>query len=222
VSDCANRACLTHDDQMAENLSRHWDDAYELGDSTRSWYQHEAVMSLAALDAANIDASQGVIDVGGGASTLVDGLLRRGHRDVTVLDLSDAGMLVAKKRLGGSADTVEWITADVTRWHPRRTYAVWHDRAVFHFLTDNADRRRYVRALDEATDEGSIAIITTFAEDGPEYCSGLAVARYSAAGLAAEIGAPWQLTASMRQEHHAPSGAVQPFTCATFRRLARS
>lgn len=203
-------------------MSGHWDDAYALGASTRSWYQQQAEPSLDALDAVGAARSQSVIDVGGGASTLVDSLLERGHADVTILDISQASLNAAQARLGARADTVTWLTADLTRWHPDRTYDIWHDRAVFHFLTTAADRQLYLRALDSATHADSIAVVATFAEDGPEQCSGLPVARYSATSLAAEIGPTWKVIATSRQEHVTPHGTIQPFTWLTLSRLAPS
>lgn len=196
----------------------HWDAAYAQGDTTRSWFQSEAAQSLKLIDDLGVETDAGVIDVGGGASVLIDALLARHHTDVTVLDISATGIDAAKARLGASADSVTWLVTDLLEWQPDRTYDVWHDRAVFHFMTSDDARDRYLAALVRATAPGSLAILATFAPDGPQYCSGLPVCRYDAADLAAELGNHWHAIVSHRQEHKTPSGAMQPFTWAAFRR----
>jgi len=138
--------------------SAHWDRIYARGDTTRSWYQAEPVASLAMLDAAGVSPHDSVIDVGGGASTLVDELLRRGFADVSVLDISPAGLALARRRLGADAARVRWLVQDVLAWRPPRRYQVWHDRAVFHFLTTDDARRRYLRALHAATGAHALAV----------------------------------------------------------------
>jgi Methyltransferase domain len=196
----------------------HWDSAYKQGDTTRSWYQDEPIASLRMFDAAQVSPVDSVIDVGGGASTLVDALLGRGFSDISVLDVSVHGLAAAQNRLGDVASPVEWIVADVLAWRPSRSYSVWHDRAVFHFLTDEQARQRYIENLQTATEPGAVAIIGCFALDGPQACSGLPVARYDAAGLAEQLGRAWALEHSDRYQHTTPAGAVQPFTWAQFRR----
>jgi hypothetical protein len=196
----------------------HWDSAYKQGDTTRSWYQDEPIASLRMFDAAQVSPVDSVIDVGGGASTLVDALLGRGFSDISVLDVSVHGLAAAQHRLGDVASPVEWIVADVLAWRPSRSYSVWHDRAVFHFLTDEQARQRYIENLQTATEPGAVAIIGCFALDGPQACSGLPVARYDAAGLAEQLGRAWALEHSDRYQHTTPAGAVQPFTWAQFRR----
>jgi len=196
----------------------HWDEAYALGDTTRSWYRREPEQSLRRFDECAISPDAGVIDVGGGASTLVDALHARGYRDLTVLDISAAGERIARHRLGSAADDVQWIVADVLEWQPDRTFDVWHDRAALHFLVDDDDRRAYLRALDAATTPGSIAIIATFAPDGPTHCSGLPVERYGVDDLALLLGDGWRLRSGEREEHAKPAGAVQPFTWTVFER----
>lgn len=198
----------------------HWDEAYGHGDTTRSWYQASAALSLRMFASAGVTAADSVIDVGGGASTLVDALLEQGYGDVTVLDISTAGIRAAQSRLGESANLVRWVTADLLDWRPDRTFGVWHDRAVLHFMTSDDARDRYLGVLAKATSVGSVAVFATFAPDGPEQCSGLAVRRYSADDLIALLGAHWRPTAIDREEHRTPGGAVQPFTWAAFRRIA--
>jgi hypothetical protein len=200
------------------DLRDHWDGVYAARPETAvSWYQARSVRSLAYITAAaNKDAA--LIDIGGGASTLVDDLLERGYRDLTVLDVADAALDKAKARLGQKASRVSWIVADITQWRPPRQYAVWHDRAVFHFLTRAEQRKAYVAALLAGTAPGATVIVATFAPDGPDTCSGLPVQRYSPRTLAAEIGPPFVLTDETREMHTTPSGAQQPFSYVVFRR----
>jgi trans-aconitate methyltransferase len=201
--------------------ARHWDDAYAQGARTRSWFQAEPVMSWRMLDAAGVCAGDSVLDVGGGAAPLAGALLARGFSDVTVLDISAAGLQHARRLLGPHAPRVRWIVADVRAWRPQRRYQVWHDRAVFHFLTGRTDQRLYLDTLNAATAAGAVVVIGCFAPDGPGYCSGLPVARYGPRELAAQLGGGWALIAHACEEHITPAGAVQPFTWAAFRQQAR-
>jgi hypothetical protein len=165
-----------------------------------------------------VSAADALIDVGGGASPLTGALLDRGFRDLTVLDISAAGMRHARDRLGSRADQVHWLTADVLSWHPQRHYQAWHDRAVYHFLTIDEHRQQYLRTLDTATAPGAIAVFGCFAPDGPQRCSGLPVARYGPAQLGRQIGTKWQLISHDREEHITPAGSIQPFTWVALRR----
>lgn len=198
----------------------HWDRAYGEGERTRSWFQREPVVSLRMLRTAGVTPADSLIDAGGGASMLVDALLERGFTDVTVLDVSAAGIRAAKERLGAAAGQVQWIVADLLDWRPSRTYQVWHDRAVLHFLTAAADRQRYLEALTASTAAGATTVFATFAPDGPQQCSGLPVTRYTAGDLAVLLGDGWVPVADEREEHVTPTGAVQPFVWAAFRRTA--
>jgi trans-aconitate methyltransferase len=198
----------------------HWDAAYAQGDDTQSWFEKRPVMSLRMLDSAGVSAADALIDVGGGASPLSGALLDRGFRDLTVLDISAAGMQHARDRLGSQADQVCWLSADVLSWQPQRHYRAWHDRAVYHFLTTDEHRHQYLHTLDAATAPGAIAVFGCFAPDGPQHCSGLPVARYSPAQLARQIGARWLLTGQDREEHITPAGTIQPFTWVALRRQA--
>ena len=151
----------------------HWEGVYAGKAETEvSWYQRHAVRSLELIEAASPDHVASVIDVGGGASTLVDDLLARGFVNLTVLDLAQSALDRAKARLRNGADKVTWIVADITNWTPDRTWVVWHDRAVFHFLTEQPQQDAYVATLKAATLSGATIIISTFALDGPERCSG--------------------------------------------------
>ena len=196
----------------------HWDAAYAQGDDKQSWFEEHPDMSLRMLGSAGVSAADALIDVGGGASPLTGALLDRGFRDLTVLDISAAGMQHARDRLGSRAGQVHWLTADVLSWHPRRHYQAWHDRAVYHFLTSGEHQQQYLRTLDTATAPGAIAVFGCFAPDGPQYCSGLPVARYSPAQLASQVGAKWLLISQEREEHVTPAGASQPFTWVALRR----
>jgi 2-polyprenyl-3-methyl-5-hydroxy-6-metoxy-1,4-benzoquinol methylase len=165
------------------------------------------------------EGAESVIDVGGGASSLVDELLELGVKRVAVLDISEAGLAVSKRRLGSRARQVEWIVGDVTTVEEIGAFDVWHDRAVFHFLTGDEDRRRYVRLAEHTLPAGGTAIMATFASDGPERCSGLEVRRYDPRQLAEQCGPGFELTQSKRYVHTTPSGSHQNFLFATFHRV---
>jgi SAM-dependent methyltransferase len=195
----------------APSSPAHWDAAYTRTEDGFSWYQPEASTSLTLIGRTGVDPAAAVIDVGGGASTLVDGLLAAGFRDLTVLDLSPVGLGIARRRLGDTGDRVRWLATDLLTWHPDRAYALWHDRAVLHFLTAPADRQRYVEVLTAALAPGGHAVIGTFAEDGPAECSSLPTARYTPEGIAALLGPAFETVLTHREEHTTPSGRVQPF-----------
>jgi 2-polyprenyl-3-methyl-5-hydroxy-6-metoxy-1,4-benzoquinol methylase len=198
---------------------RHWESVYAEKAATEvSWYQPHAARSLALIRAAAPDRAAPIIDVGGGASTLVDDLLADGYSDLTVLDVSEAALARAKARLAAKAAKVAWIAADIVTWRPSRTWAVWHDRAVFHFLVETAQQDAYLAALTAATAPGATAILATFALDGPERCSGLPVQRYSAGLLAARLGPAFRLVSEAGERHRTPAGAEQSFVWAVFER----
>jgi 2-polyprenyl-3-methyl-5-hydroxy-6-metoxy-1,4-benzoquinol methylase len=164
------------------------------------------------IEMLGVSTDDAVIDVGGGASLLVDSLIGRGWSDVTVLDISHTALEAARERLGSDAP-VTWLDQDLLTWSPERHYGLWHDRAVFHFLVDAAERETYLRVLRAAVAPGGSVILATFASDGPEYCSGLPVVRYSAEDLATILaGTDFEVVESRCEEHTTPGGAVQPFT----------
>ena len=197
----------------------HWQTVYATKpETTVSWYEAEPRHSLALIRQAVPGAAASVVDVGGGASTLVDHLLDAGHTDVAVLDISANALERARARLGRRADRPAWIVADVTRWQPPRTWDIWHDRAVFHFLTDAADQDAYIVALCAATAPGGFAILATFAADGPERCSGLPVRRYGQDDLARRLGPRFRLLTGLAVTHATPWAAEQRFTYALFQR----
>ena len=200
---------------------QHWESVYAGNPADRvSWYQPHAALSMRLIAEAGIAPDGEIIDVGGGASTLVDDLLDAGHRAITVLDLSGAALATAKARLGPREGAIRWIEGDVTRVElARHRYDLWHDRAVFHFLTDPADRAAYRAQVLRAVKPGGHVVMATFAEDGPSECSGLPVRRYSPGRLHAEFGAAFELLEHRREEHRTPSGARQAFVYCFCRRL---
>jgi len=205
---------------MTDSSSQaHWDNVYATkGEKDVSWYQDNPAPSLELIGLTGVSADAEIIDIGGGASRLVDNLLRKNFGRLTVLDLSKAALDAARQRLGEAAAHVKWVVADVTTWEPSRTYDLWHDRAAFHFLTDQARRSAYVKRLKTALRPAGFAIIGTFAPDGPERCSGLPIVRYDATSLAAMLGNEFELIDARRHEHSTPWDAVQRFQFASFRR----
>jgi hypothetical protein len=197
----------------------HWQRVYERPEQAVSWYQPTATTSLELIQRATLSPHSPIIDVGGGASTLVDGLVDQGYADVTVLDISARALGASCWRLGARAELVHWLLADITSWRCPRPYACWHDRAVLHFFTDPNDRAAYLRALAEATTPGAAIIIGTFAEDGPERCSGLPVVRYSIEALEELLGPVAELEEATQRTHTTPSGASQAFTWTRFSRV---
>lgn len=198
--------------------ARHWDAAHE-SPGQRSWYEPVPERSLAMLEAGGLAAGARVIDVGGGSSGLVDALVARGCA-VSVLDLSRSALEQARDRLGARAAEVEWIVADVTRWEPpAAAWDFWHDRAAFHFLTAAQAQARYRASLVHGLVPGGVAVIATFAEDGPERCSGLPVRRWSPQALAAFLGPELAIEASEQFLHETPAGAGQRFQISRFRRM---
>ncbi len=192
---------------------QHWEQVYvtKASDSV-SWFQEHADQSLRFIHNTGLGTNAAIIDVGGGASNLVDDLVAEGYTDLTVLDLSSAALAVAKQRLGKQADAVHWMEGDITRAEfPEYRFDIWHDRAVFHFLTDPADRHAYVERVMHAVRPDGHVIVATFAADGPEKCSGLPVMRYQPEGLHAEFGDAFLLVAHEKEVHHTPFGTDQQF-----------
>jgi SAM-dependent methyltransferase len=199
---------------------KHWETIYRTKDvHSVSWFQTEARESLDLITGFAPDRTAPIIDVGGGASVLVDDLLAAGYSDVTVLDVSETALEISRHRLGEAAAKVKWIAADV-RDAPLGdgAYAVWHDRAVFHFLTDDADRQAYVAQVERTVRPGGYVLVATFAEDGPATCSGLPVVRYSTESLHSEFGPSFRIVASAHEDHHTPAGREQSFLYCLCRR----
>jgi SAM-dependent methyltransferase len=191
----------------------HWDKVYSSKPTDGvSWYQEHAASSLRLIQQTGVSSSVEIIDVGGGASTLVDDLIEQGFTHLSVLDLSAAALAATKQRLGRYANEVKWIEGDITEVQlPPLSYDVWHDRAVFHFLIDEAERAAYVEAVLKCVKPGGFVIVATFSEDGPTQCSGLPVRRYTADELHDEFGAPFELLRHEKEQHHTPFGTTQSF-----------
>lgn len=198
----------------------HWEKAWrsKRADET-SWHQAVPDLSLSMIRNSGLDPEEPLIDVGGGASPLVDHLLDRGFHDLTVLDISAAAIAQTRKRLGNRAKRVNWIESDITAFEPGRCYRFWHDRAVFHFLTSTADRQRYVEVLQRALAPGGHAVIATFAPGGPLKCSGLDIVQYDAAGLQAELVGGLALREQQIEMHRTPAGNEQKFGFYRFERV---
>lgn len=198
----------------------HWEEVYRTKSPTEvSWFQRQPAVSVELIEACGIGRDDPVIDVGGGASRLVDQLLVRGFRRLAVLDISGTAIVHAKERLGKNADSVEWYETDITGFVPPHPFALWHDRAVFHFLTAEADRRRYVEALRKATTPMGHVIIATFAIGGPEKCSGLDIVQYDAPSMCAELGNGFELVEERDELHITPADKEQKFAYFRFRRV---
>ena len=199
----------------------HWENVYTTKPADAvSWYQPHADVSFDLINCIRLGCHASIIDVGGGASVLVDDLLDHGFFDVTVLDLSASALAAARHRLGPRAADVEWMEADITRADlPANCYDIWHDRAVFHFLTTEEERAAYVRQVFHSVKPGGHVIVATFAEDGPEQCSGLPVMRYRPDELHAEFGEGFKLLNHRKEAHHTPAGKVQQFVYCYCRRI---
>jgi 2-polyprenyl-3-methyl-5-hydroxy-6-metoxy-1,4-benzoquinol methylase len=195
------------------NTKTHWEHIYETKAPTQvSWYQEHARFSLQYIRRTGIRKTDAIIDVGGGASTLVDDLVADGYQQISILDVSAVALQLARQRLGTRAVEVNWIEADITQADlPEQAYDLWHDRAVFHFLTQTIDRQRYIETVRHAVRVGGHIILATFAPDGPERCSGLDVVRYSPESLHREFGGDFEVVDSTRETHHTPFGTEQKF-----------
>jgi ubiquinone/menaquinone biosynthesis C-methylase UbiE len=208
-------------ERSSASSKEHWNHIYRTRQVDEvSWYQAHPNSSLRLIRAAGVPKTAKIIDVGGGASRLVDELLADGYSELTVLDVSATALDATRERLGARASAVRWIEADITRVDfPPSEYDVWHDRAVFHFLTSAKDRDAYVSAVLKAVKRGGHVIIATFAEDGPDHCSGLPVMRYSADALHCAFGASFELMAEEKEGHETPKGVIQQFVYCYCRKI---
>lgn len=191
----------------------HWENVYRTkATGALSWYRPHLETSLGLIERTGAGLAAAIIDVGGGESSLVDDLVGRGHQNITVLDLSRTALDACRARLGRAAESVRWLQADIVRADlPAQGFEVWHDRAVFHFLTDPEQRAAYVRQVAHAVKIGGHVIVGTFGLDGPRKCSGLEVARYDAASLHGQFGRRFRLMESATELHQTPQGVTQPF-----------
>lgn len=198
----------------------HWERMYHtLAPAELSWYQEHPRLSLELVRSTGVSKTAQIIDVGGGTCTLVDELLGEGYQHITVLDVAGTALELARQRLGSRAPAVTWIEADITTVAlPSHCYDVWHDRAMFHFLTQAQERRRYVEAMRHAVRSEGYVIVASFALEGPTRCSGRDVVRYSPANLADEFGAEFELVKSGRELHQTPRGVEQAFQYCTFQK----
>lgn len=197
----------------------HWNGVYESkAENEVSWFQETAATSLELLSFPGISRESAILDVGGGASRLVDTLLDNGYTNISVLDISAAALATARSRLGPRAGQVRWFEGDITRWVPPEQFDVWHDRAVLHFLTAAEDRAAYLGILKKALRRGGLVVIATFDLDGPEKCSGLPVQRYSPETLATLLGSDFESAGSKAEVHATPWGSGQKFQFSRFRR----
>ena len=199
---------------MGMNLKEHWEAVYRSKRPTEvSWYQAEAALSTRLIRQIVAASDAPMIDVGGGASVLAAELASAGYTNLTVLDLSGAAIAAAQARLGLAAQRIRWIEADIlSATLPPASFAFWHDRAVYHFLTDPVDRSRYLAQVRRSLRPGGHLLVATFAEDGPAHCSGLEVMRYSPTTLHAQFGSDFAFLGAEREEHRTPSGVIQAFT----------
>jgi len=205
------------------NRQEHWNKVYETkGPHDVSWYQTRPATSLRLIEASGVGPDQGIIDVGGGASVLVDFLLDPGFQKLAVLDISAAALEHAQQRLGARAREVAWFEADVTEFNAPHRFGLWHDRAVFHFLTDKADRQKYLQTLTRTLTPDGRAILATFAVGGPLRCSGLDVVRYDAPSICAELGEGFDLLEQVAETHVTPWGAEQQFCYFRFARKSNA
>ncbi len=199
-----------------KSLQAHWQGVYEnKGETELTWFENRPETSLNFIKQSTA-TTDSIIDVGGGASRLVDEILALGYNDISVLDMSKQALLQSQQRLGEKAKLIQWLVADVTTWKPPQKYTLWHDRAVFHFLTLDKQRQEYLDVLSQSLTQNGTAVIATFALGGPEKCSGLDVERYSPETLSAVMGDEFLLVDSKHQQHRTPNGGVQIFQYSKF------
>ncbi len=198
---------------MTTSTEQHWDSVYKTKSPERvSWFRPHLDRSLQFIASARLPPEASILDVGGGASTLVDDLLERGYQNVSVLDLSAEALETSKKRLGERASRVRWIQGNILDAAlPEHACDFWHDRAVFHFLTSRADREEYVALARRSLKPGGHIVVATFGPQGPEKCSGLEVVRFTAEGIHAEFGADFSAVGDSREIHNTPWGSEQEF-----------
>lgn len=203
-------------DMSTLQRQNHWQNVYQTkGELDVSWFQETPAISLDLIHATGVKAGAAVIDIGGGASRLVDNLVDEGFA-VSVLDISAKALETSKDRLGPRSSRVGWIVADVTQWRPDKSYDIWHDRAAFHFLAGPGDRAAYAACVRSAMRPGGHVVIGTFAPDGPERCSGLPVVRHDAASIGEMLGPSFKLIESRRHDHQTPGGGTQRFQFSRF------
>ncbi len=202
-----------------ETRQQHWDRVYGTKEpEDLTWFQETPQVSLSLIEEMELPAEARIIDVGGGTSTLSSFLLEKGFKRISVLDVSGAALSLARARLGPRSQEVEWIEADLLQFEPTTSWTLWHDRAVFHFLTSETDREAYRRVLEKGLKPGGYLIMATFALEGPSRCSGLDCVRYSPESLGSALGSGFLLRGSVEEAHRTPAGGVQAFNFSWFQR----
>lgn len=197
---------------MSETRRTHWQRVYSEKMPTEvSWYQPVPEKSLHLIRGTGVARTEPILDIGGGASTLVDHLHADGYTDITVMDISGKALERSRARLGETADAMHWIESDVTAFEPQCRYALWHDRAVFHFLTDATDRGKYIDVIERALKPGGYFVLATFGPEGPERCSGLEIRRYGIEQLRELFGGRFKLGGYELEQHVTPMGSTQQF-----------
>jgi len=205
------------------NKKKHWGNVYQDKSPLEvSWYQKEPKLSLELIRFSNVASNDAIIDVGGGTSVLVDYLSKECFTSLTVLDISENAIAIAKKRLGGKAKSIEWIVSDIIKFDTSQKFSLWHDRALFHFLTNPSDRKKYVKALINAIRPEGHLIIATFAIGGPEKCSGLEIVQYDSEKMSAELGDNFVLVEERKEIHITPANKEQEFIFFLFRRVSNT
>jgi SAM-dependent methyltransferase len=204
------------------NRKSHWENVYQTKDVDQvSWYREHLENSIDLILETKVGKEKAIIDIGGGSSTLADDLLKFGFFDITVLDISAKALENSRRRLGKKAESVKWLVADITETQlPQNHFDVWHDRAVFHFLTDAKDRRKYAELVRRSITDGGHIIVASFGLGGPKKCSGLDVVRYSPESLQNEFGEDFELVKTISETHATPSGSTQEFIYCLLRKLS--
>ncbi len=201
------------------DVKSHWEEIYKTKPSMEvSWYQTRPSLSLKLIEATGIEKGQGIIDVGGGSSMLIDCLLENGYEDLAGLDISERALMIAKARLGDREGDVGWYEADVTEFQPPCKFYLWHDRAVFHFLTNEQDRQKYVKVLKEALMSEGYLVMATFAINGPKRCSDLDTVQYDEESMSLELGDEFTLMEKVDENHITPGDKEQKFTYFLYQR----
>lgn len=198
----------------------HWEKVFQTKDTTQlSWHQTIPQTSLKLIEELNLSKSSKIIEVGSGDSFLCDFLLDKGYSEITLLDISKKALNAIKKRLGEKTKSIRFLTADVTQFSSNQTYHLWHDRAVFHFLTDELDIQRYIKNVSEKLVSGGYFILGTFSDNGPNICSGLNVRQYSEVEIAAIFRDGFEKIKCFTEDHQTPSGASQNFLYSIFKKV---
>jgi ubiquinone/menaquinone biosynthesis C-methylase UbiE len=204
---------------MEAIFEKHWNTVYQTKDTTKvGWFQPKPQISLDLIRKAGVTLDSSIIDVGGGDSLLVDRLLDMGFKDITILDISSSALDKAKERLGASCSKIQWVVSDILQFKPDRKFSLWHDRAVFHFITDSDKQQHYRSIVEEALAPGGFLLLMTFSKSGPKTCSGLPVQQYDISDLEGFFSQGFELVGGLNYDHSTPSGVKQNYSVCLFRR----